>query len=301
MPAFLYFVPGVQPTTRREDLRRFGLDYALERCVAVGQVTAGPDGQPGIVLADGNRVAAGSVRYDSAKQDWAAVPASRRPAGAPAVWVGLDRAAENRPGPEDLARSRMLPGHQVELADERLWLVPVARACAADEDGTVRGFAVALPRGVGLDSDGRWTAGSVLPRYRRLWELAEEWWAAFTGGKISAQDHTIQTDFSDASAFDCAVECLQANYRVGPVEISLLGLLDDGDALRRILDALVDWPVWLAAQKKMIGSPVPGDSPGPDGPPDSIPATGPPSPTSGSSPNPESSCQLPVVSCQSDN
>ena len=129
----------------------------------------------------------------------------------------------------------------------------------------------------------------MLPRYRRLWKLAEEWWAAFTGGRIEGQ--TIQTDFSDASAFDCAVECLQANYRVGPVEISLLGLLDDGDALRRILDALVDWPVWLAAQKKMIvqdGSPDPAVSPGPDGPPDSTPLTGPPSPTSGSSPNPGS-------------
>jgi hypothetical protein len=290
MPAFLYFIPGVQPTTRREDLRQFGLDYALDRCVSVGQVTAGPDGQPGILLADGNRVAAGAVRYDPTRQDWAAVPANRRPAGAPAVWVGVERAAENRPGPEDLARSRMLPGHQVELADERLWLVPVARACAADEDGTVRGFAVALPRGVGLDSDGRWTAGSVLPRYRRLWELAEEWWAAFTGGRIEGQ--TIQTDFSDASAFDSAVECLQANYRVGPVEISLLGLLDDGDALRRILDALVDWPVWLAAQKKMTGSSDPGVSPGPDGSPDSTQLTGPPSPTCGSSA--VGSCQLTV-------
>jgi hypothetical protein len=190
-----------------------------------------------VILAAAESCEPGRLRYAPDEQEWL------EGAG---FWVGRWKAEII--GPADLIRRKPLDGHFLELADGAEWLCPVARSHVI-EGGAVR-WRHKLPRRVGLGADRKWLPGEVLPRYRRLWDLALAWWDARL---VSAQANanvgeTIRFDFD--GLYGAAAECLAANYRLGPDEISMLGLFDS-DSARKILDALIDLPTITALREEL--------------------------------------------------
>lgn len=261
---FLYYLPASRGS--REAVLAAGLGYALGPGGPTwAPMAPGPDGQAGVVLglSDAAPVhAAGDVRWT-------------RMAGL-AVWLGLLNAAP--PGPADLARPEGLPGHRVRLGDGAEWLIPAARL--------VRGGTL-LPQAL-VRAQGAWTRGDVLPAWRDLWDGACRVWDALYGG-LAAADEAEETDepanpagppkpvrLTLSDECDLAVRAIAANYRVGPDEVSALGLLTTTTQLA-VLKALVDWPALLDLAKKAR---PPGEAASSPGNGASSPNTDPPSPNS---------------------
>lgn len=262
------------PSVSTDALAAAGYDWlagpGLVRC----QTADGPAGAGGVVLGDASLVAPDRCRYQAEAQQWCATDLAGLHCGR---W--LDAPA---PGPEHLARPDQLGGHLVELADRQRWLVPIARGWL-EEDGELRWY-VALPQRLER-TGGAWQRGSVLPRYARLWQIAEQWeqrWAAGVAAAMAgagddpagAAGELLAVELSVSDAADLACEVLAANYRITATEVSLLGLLADATPAA-VLDALIDRPTRIAwAKKKYAAAP---DSPStPDGAPGSTPATDPP-------------------------
>jgi len=238
MAGFLYFIPDREAGLSADGLRAAGLGYALDGAVHQQHLlSGGPNGRGGIVLADAEHCDPARVRYVAEDQEWIESGTN---------WIG--RWKDDKIGPDDLARVKTVPGHYVELADGNPWLCPAARLHAI-EAGAVRWRHV-LPRGVVRGPDKKWQAGAVVPRYRRLWEIGLAWWdvrmaALPPDAKVG---DTITFDFDGSN--ESAVECLAANYRIGPEEVSLLGIFDS-DSARSILDALIDLPTVIALTNEL--------------------------------------------------
>jgi hypothetical protein len=239
MASLLYFVPNRQTGLSAEELRAIGLGHALDGSVHQQTVSAGPGGNGGVVLADGQHCDPARVRYVPAEQDWVETP-----------FGSLGRWKSDAIGPADLIRDKPLNGHFVELADGKKWLCPVARTHGT-EAGAVCWYH-SLPRSVSMGTNRKWKPGTVVPRYRRLWEICQAWWDVRAASAVTAQTaelgDTIRFDFD--GLHESAVECLATNYRLGPDEISVLGLFDSGSA-RAILDALIDMPALIALTEEL--------------------------------------------------
>lgn len=230
-----YYLPGEAPVTPAR-LAEAGISYALG---AGGHPQAGmspgPDGGRGKVFCLPGAGQTGPDLQQAAKASWAKIPGAT-------AWVGFDPSAP--PGPDELARDRVFEGYWVDLADGRRWLVPVVRE--------LRGSTV-LPRGRRWDGSA-WSDGEVLPRYREIFAAACKAWetmlAAADGG--GAGEISVDTDL--------AAQALALNYRVGPAEISHLGLFDTRSEVE-VVRALLDLPV-LEALKKKEASDTGGGPPG---------------------------------------
>ena len=236
MGQVLYYVPDVG-TMKAERACELGLGHVF----AEGDLTYagwqnGPSG-PGVLFAHGQAgfEAAGAC-------EWTAAPDA-------AYWIGFLRS--DLPRPQDLVRAKVMPGHPVCLADGNLWTVPVARLL----DG-----APALPRRLTWDG-ASWQPGDVLERYADLFGAACRCWDALS------QDGEVTFDES----CDVAVLALAINYRVGPAEVSALGLFDNTSHIE-VVKAMLDWPALEEVKKKLDSgelSSVPGDT---DSSPDTDPA-----------------------------
>jgi len=278
MSGLLYYLPGEDPqrplAVTLQRVGELGLGYAFERRPTPSGVHRdGPDGGRGVIVADGSRVQ--KIGYYPDRQRWRRMPAQK-------AWVGLYHDA--MPLPEDLARAELLGGRRLTLADGRDWIIPLARAWNDSLESA--GWYHALPRQNDLDDAGRWVAGDVLPRYQRLWTVATGWWdakhaaiaaavAEGTGDRGQGTgEETVRAefDFDDFGGLnDAAAYVLGMNYRVGRAEIALLGLLDTSTA-SRILDAAVDWDVFMGwIEKKTAAGSPPADSSTAAGPPAETP------------------------------
>ena len=238
MPSFLYYVPKREAGLGANELKALGLCHALDGAVTQQHLMmGGPDGGGGLLLADAEHCDPARVTYAADKQEWLELPG---------FWLG--RWTDEAIAPNDLLRRKPLDGHFVELADGRKWLCPVARTHALEPAG-VRWYH-ALPFNVSMGPDRKWKPGGVVPRYKRLWEINLAWWDAREGAAATAGavGDTIQFDFD--GLYSTAADCLAANYRVGPDEISMLGLFDSGSA-RKILDALIDLPTIVKLQAEL--------------------------------------------------
>lgn len=275
---FLYFVPG-RNTLGRHELAALGLAYLLEpgaNFSTRGVPGGGPGGQSGVVFASVPPEETGHVKIDLAGQVWRQIPGSE-------AWVG--HYTDRLPTPEQLARHEQVAGEGLELSDGNIWQVPVARSWTRNDAGEDR-WRVRLPRKLELNADGVWANGNVLPRLQPLWEVAQAWIGARTGRKESR--------FAGSGDIEAAILALQTNYKVGPVEVSLLGILRE-DLILRILDCLIDWSGWEEYLKKN-GTPaerstspnstasdspttLPAGSISSAGPADSTPTIAPPEPT----------------------
>lgn len=236
MGSFIYFVPGDGPLTEDEQndlLDRHGLGYALERPL-FAPIRRGPSaddepGPPGLLV--GEDAAGIPPRLDEDRQQWRLLDAER------GTWLGWY--PERLPGPRELARRQQLSGWLVELGDPpQPWHVPCARRWH-DQGEDAPACHCALPQGFTL-VDGHWIRGGVKARYRPLWQLVEAYFAALTEAAARVEDDrrtsiTFQFDQLD----DLAVGALQLNYRVGPVELDVLGCYDE-EGRQRIVEAVMD-------------------------------------------------------------
>jgi hypothetical protein len=238
MAGFLYFAPTDKSELSAGDLAALGLAYAFDGQHVARGCSAGPGGKRGlVVVADGFDL--GRLGYYPDRQEWRCIPKSE-------IWCGLFK--DDRPAPADLARQQPLPGHLVKLADDRKWLVPVARALVADGDQLA--FQCRLPCATSLDDNGEWRRDGVMPRYASIWSIAERWWdTAFPAEEEGTGAETPKLTFDFGEANDAAAQVLGVNYRLGRMEASHLGLLTE-QSVGSILLALVDWPVAAAWLKK---------------------------------------------------
>jgi len=264
MPGLLYYIPKLNGPP--PDLLAAGVGHAFEARPVCRQVSSGPDGQGGVVLADGRLVA--EVGYFADRQRW--LKAVSDPGRE--LWVGVYTDCP-LPGPADLTRKTPITGHWLELLDGRQWLVPVAR-CYADEDGELR-WSHNLPFRLSRAADGTWQSAAVVPRYQSLWDLAERWENNHRDAARSAGKDAKQVSFRFDDVVNGAVAALAANYFLGPTEVDLLGLLSV-DLAVEVLGALIDIPTRLAWCKKKAAAAASAGSNTAAGPAASTPATNPP-------------------------
>jgi hypothetical protein len=234
MAGFLYFIPD---KTREVKLADIGeIRYAFDRSLIARDVPGtGPSGGSGVIVAD-ESFPSERLGYYPSDQTWRNVP------GTP-YHVGFY--TEDRPVPSNLALARMLPGHDVSMADGNYWAVPSVIVRKATEDGWPG--EIALPRSIGMDADGNWTRGDVLPKYAKLPEICGQWWSNLMSSvmAIANKDEPSQSvGVKFVDWFNSVATVLQANYRISGTEIAMLGILDEQCA-SDVMNAAVDWPVVL--------------------------------------------------------
>lgn len=224
MGVFFYYLPGRQAgSVTREELAATPLAATLRDCletqrdfqnrIVQNQVLAqGPDGFSGVLLfAQPARLAplAQRVGYYAADQIW------HERAG---YWIGWDRGCP--PDPASLARESLTAGVEEILGDGHVWCCPLIRRL---------GRAPNLPRVMEVDAAGEFGM-RVLPAYDWAWELSGEIFNRVFG----------EPTYPFADAFRLAVGALSLNYRVGPDEASLLGLITTLN-FQKVFEAAIDW------------------------------------------------------------
>jgi len=235
---FIYYATGRSAITR-EDLTALGLAYLLPAAAGptCAPIQPGPDGAAGCVFTFG----AGSLQSAGGKggAEW-------RPLEGSHIQVMVP--AGDLPGPADLARRHAQPGHTVRLGDGRRWLVPVARLVGGDP-----GLPTHLRR-----VDGRWRSDTVRPEFAdlfadacRIWDKLE---SLAAGSDSKSPQKTDDEQITVEIEADIAVRALAVNYRIGPVGVDLLGLLDT-DTVWQTLKALIDWPAIEDLSKKALEPP----------------------------------------------
>lgn len=232
MSGFLYFLEEARESQLREILPMRGLGHVVSDGLQSRGCSTGPGAAAGIVVADRDRVPTRRVGFFPAQQIWRRVP------GQEGAWVGVTD--QSRPGPVDLARKKMLDGHEVELGDGNRWLVPVAMAWSSSP---IRACG-RLPCVMDLDADGSWVYGDVEATYCDLWRLAQEW--TDTKGRVADYIHTHGTSegLDDPHLYNDwvyarSVEILAVNYVIDQTEAALLGLFVT-DRKWLLLDTLID-------------------------------------------------------------
>lgn len=268
----LYYLPLGYQDVKPGALIEAGLRHAFdprhrEHATSRG-VTRGPAGPGGSIIVDAAAVPTEHFGYWPDRQKWRVIPGSK-------AWVGFY--PDMPPMPETLARAVMLQGHPVTLCDGNVWHAPIARG-HVEEDGELR-YTQRLPARSVLGDDGKWGAGEALPQYAHLWPIATAWFDSRMRPEIEEADAdadgAVRVKFDFDGGHEAAIAALGANYRLGPAECDLLGLLSARETVA-ILDALIDWQTWLAwAQKKVATA---GLNIG-DGPAVEAPGIAQPSPT----------------------
>lgn len=229
MPGFIYFIPNAGSATSK-DLAALGLAHVFGKgeSYEAGVIERGPGGDGGLLVRmSGEDLPA--LSYQSDKQEWIR---------AGAWWLGWQK--RTLPGPEDLGRDPMLWGHDCILGDERTWVVPALRLI--DEGGPV--FAKHRYK---LAEGGRWKR-QPMAEYAALAQHVETLWRYLL--QITDDGDEATPEMSEAELIDIACAALAMNYRVGPVEISALGLLTS-ESLRSVLHAVVNLPAILEASKAL--------------------------------------------------
>ena len=219
MPQFLYFVPTSKPTLPAKELAAVGLGHLRIKGEPQGRrVTGGPGGKSGLIFAGD-----GSSASFSADQTWQAGPDA-------AYFVAPP--AGSLPGPADLLAEKFVEGEPVAIG-EQSWTIPICRS-------VVRG--ATLPRAMVLGADAKSWEFRELPEFAALCRAAERVWTMWseTQAKAAATDQPAETSLSWAEVAPIAVDALAVNYRVGPVEVSMLGLLTT-QTMHDVLMAMIDY------------------------------------------------------------
>jgi len=260
MSGFLYFIPTA-PAADGAKLAELGLDKLLGPHTAQGHIDIGPDGGAGGTLVWAAGPSAPPARYDAESQRW--YPHTPPGAAACDYWLGF--VTDARPGAEDLARDRQIPGRQIVLGDGSAWEAPTARLADLDMAPTT-----ALPCRYSLDDAGR-TLTAVVADHETLWAMASETWLTLVGAVAADSglaDGEMESTMTNERARQIAAAALGANYRLGPLEADALELLTT-DNVQEILQTLVDFQAFIelcdAEAKKKASTPA--SSAGGCGPP----------------------------------
>jgi len=246
MNRFMYAVRGGGKTV--EAVERAGIEYAFDagEQPEARAVTAGPWGAGGGVVLGKEAALFG---YYPDAQEWRSLDKEQT------AWVGLPKGGR-LPTAVDLYRRRPLDGRAVKMANGELWQVPIARTLEYGEGPDDVRAVHLLPVSTQYDVvSGEWTAGEIVSAYRLLWDLAEEWWNTCVR-EAEAVEEGAPVRFTFTRLHEAALQALQFNYRVGPVEASWLGILNDL-VCKDILDTLVDLRgIETRLKKKMLSASV---------------------------------------------
>lgn len=262
MPQVVYYIPKTR-SAPAPVIAAAGLDYALtEGATAVRPVDRGPDDGGGVLVAD-NRIQSDDLIWTPGDQQWQ--PMITANGDRPPAWAGI--CAGRRPGPSDLALKKQAPGNAVTLGDGQSWIIPAAVSNVRESP---------IPQTMSVDGQGNLIKTAV-ERFAKLQDYGERIFAQYrrdaeraaalaqappTEPEEPDDADELDDSISDEDAFWMAVEALSLNYRVGPVEVSLLGLVRndlywDGDG---ILAAIIDLPLTLRviedlAKKNVVPKP----------------------------------------------
>ncbi len=246
MAGFLYFLPGAASANARI-LQTAGLADVLTGATldTRGVSGSGPSGSQGIMLAP---KLGGSffgppppslgtmpkIGYFRETQEWQEAPGGK-------YWLGRETAEPVLPA--DLARNEMIGGHLVKLADEKQWLIPVARAFP---------HGIVLPQALRLGPDGE-LVGDTLPKYIGFSKRAERLWDVWNAAmKELEAGKTPEPQLDVQEQWDITAEALAINYRINAMGMSMLGLINIGTpVLWKILQAIIDVPTILAEAAAM--------------------------------------------------
>jgi len=167
------------------------------------------------------------------------------------LWIGIDPAGP--PTPEELRRKRQFDWWQAVLGDGAKYSIPVIRR----PDGST-----GLPTELYVHPLTGRLEEPIKARYRRYWDESAEVADWFFNGGFDGET----SSFTKARALALAVDALSINYRYGPLEQSVLRLVDSENYLT-VLSATVDVQGVVAAgqQKKSGDAADLSTLPGPQG------------------------------------
>lgn len=196
----------------------------------------GPGDRSGLILSYNTPagIAARRVGYYPDEQKWTKVGDD--------LWIGMDPA--DLPKPDELRRKRVFDGYFVELADGQHYAVPVVRR--PDESTN-------LPRDMYVDPLTGVLREPIKEAYRRYWDDSADvgqWF--FSEGGFDAGTFTKQR------ALGLSIDVLSINYRYGPLEQSVLRLVDSLNYLTVLGTSIDIQAVMEAGQQKKSGD---GDAP----------------------------------------
>lgn len=263
MAGFLYFLPNVRKTPSKADLPQAAYAYAFERPydLRARPLDAGPNGLPGMLLGERSKIDESAFAFNAAQQKWI----HHRQADF-LVGMWLDRPA---PTPDELQRSTIQSGYRYAFTGLHEWIVPIARTWADNEKPKEWLDSTCLLESC-LEFNGQdFQPTGVVPRLAELWAIAEASFRLLTNNATATDKEAL---FGTREALT-AIRALQVNYRLGPCEASLLGLVTDRFA-RIVFELINDLPLYDELQKKRASLPSAG-IPSYDGPGDSSPVTNP--------------------------
>lgn len=232
---FVYFLPGwKKPDVTNAELDAIDLGHVHGGVGVQAMLISGfgkSDALPGesglLITAQDAAVAKGCEgrpMYQPAEQTWRAGPKR----GDGIAWhVGYWN--DSKPTERSLRRTKVIAGNTATLRDKVPWHVPIAYA----DSGMIT-----LPKVLDLvdlpDGTQDWR-GKAAPEYDEISRIAAAT-AETLLGMYSGQIKTVK--FGPLMA--TVVAALQINYRIGPVELAMLGLVGDAEAFA-VAEALCDW------------------------------------------------------------
>lgn len=234
MPGFLYFLPHGRSGNVEQCLDRYGLSYLVDDGHRlISRDSSGYEGTPGVVLGSSANFVEEQVKMSPDIQ-WKKFPKAWSE-----LHPSLGVLPGSLPGVDDLVRSKLLPGKALKLEDGGTWLVPNARVI------TEEGATCNLPLCYGLDHEtGDWISNQVLPKYRAIWDHANNYLTA----KLEAASKN-QNSFEIPDFQELVSDAMKVNYRVSSFELATLGALVTGIA-GQIAEILVDADGFSALKKK---------------------------------------------------
>lgn len=222
MAGFLYFIPKFEGKPSDIELREMGLSHLTGAQLSYCACKVGPAGQPGVTFAiDAPEPATRPVvHYKIETQKWEVGDEEK-------YWVGYEK--ESTPTAVDLARSKQLSGHRVEMANGDTYLVPAERF---------------LPDRLELDADGcmqRIPKEEFLP----MKDLAHRQWADWVEQGTATEEKRTPAEptMKFAEQLRMVNGFLGINYYVSRVEVNILSIWDDQTLIESI-KAILDLPAW---------------------------------------------------------
>lgn len=152
-------------------------------------------------------------------------------------WIGYENA--NKPTPQDLAKSEIIKGWDVELADRNKWHVPVARLANGSTN---------LPHTYVLGPD-QVLRSKIAPDFLELGIKAADMWEAFVTEEENRDDNQ-KALLGNKNIYEFATEALAVNYRIGLPEVGALQLFQGKDFVT-VTEAVIDTPTWEKTLKDL--------------------------------------------------
>ena len=226
MGNIFYFLPG-EKRADHDTITKHGLGYVLpEKTEQPDQqaVTNGPNKQSGIVFTFQGADNKAHLSMQE-KADWKQIPKSE-------AWCGIYSGCV--PGPDDLKREQAIAGFWVKLHDGNQWYIP--SVCCYDGS-------TCFERPLKWDGE-KFFYGDIEDRHKELYDAVVKMWDSVV---VSDGDSGIVIKTTE-NAMAC-FQALAINYRIGPHEISELGILTTKN-YRDAMEALMGLPILAELKKK---------------------------------------------------